>query len=203
MSKVLSEASKWFDRINQALAAIACTFLVLITLAICAEIITRSFIDISNPWLVELSEITLLYLTFLAAAWVLGNDKHITLDLLLNHTSKEVSKYLHLGLSVVAALACFVICWFGVLTVIDQFQNDIREPTMMAPLTFWITAVVPFGLFLLGFQFLRRGVRAAFAMLALLSCGGGRGTAGAAGAAEHALLASTTCNSAGVPACTM
>ena len=65
MSKVLSEAAKWFDRINQALAAIACTFLVLITLAICAEIITRSFIDISNPWLVELSEITLLYLTFL------------------------------------------------------------------------------------------------------------------------------------------
>ena len=30
----------------------------------------------------------------------------------------------------------------------------------MAPLTFWITAVVPFGLFLLGFQFLRRGLRA-------------------------------------------
>ena len=161
MSKVLLEAAKWFDRINRALAAIACTFLVLITLAICTEIITRSFIDISNPWLVELSEITLLYSTFLAAAWVLGNDKHITLDLLLNHTSEEVSKYLHLGLSVVAALACFVICWFGVLTVIDQFQNDIREPTMMAPLTFWITAVVPFGLFLLGFQFLRRGVRAA------------------------------------------
>ena len=30
----------------------------------------------------------------------------------------------------------------------------------MAPYTFWITAVVPFGLFLLGFQFVRRGIRA-------------------------------------------
>ena len=42
----------------------------------------------------------------------------------------------------------------------DQYQNDIRETTIMAPFTFWITAVVPFGLFLLGFQFIRRGVRA-------------------------------------------
>ena len=63
-------------------------------------------------------------------------------------------------MSIVAALACFVVCWFGVLVVIDQFQNDIRETTIMAPYTFWITAVVPFGLFLLGFQFVRRGIRA-------------------------------------------
>ena len=157
----LSLVSKWFDKFNLFLAYLACTMLVLIILAICAEIITRSVSPITNPWLIDLSEITLLYSTFLAASWVLGNDKHITLDLLLNHTSKNVSKYLHLGLSVLAAVACFVICWFGILTVIDQFQNDIREPTIMAPLTFWITAVVLFGLFLLGFQFLRRGVRAA------------------------------------------
>ena len=95
MYKALSLAAKWLDWFNRGLAAIACTFLVLITLAICAEFITRSFIDISNPWLVELSEITLLYITFMAAAWVLGNEKHITLDLLLNHTGEEVSKYLH------------------------------------------------------------------------------------------------------------
>jgi len=164
MLEVLSELAKWFDRINRGLAAIACSLLVLITLAICTEIVTRSFLDISNPWLVELSEITLLYSTLLAAAWVLGNDKHITLDILLNHTNEKITKYLHLALSVLAAAACFITCWFGVLTVTDQFFNDIREPTIMAPLTYWITAVVPFGLFLLGFQFLRRAVRAALGL---------------------------------------
>ena len=71
---------------------------------------------------------------------------------------------MHLGLSLVVGVACFIVCCFGVLTVIDQFQNDIREPTIMAPKTFWITAIVPFGLFLLGFQFLRRGVRAALGL---------------------------------------
>ena len=64
MWNFLSTLANWFDRINRALAAIACAMMVMITLAICIEIFTRTFLDLSNPWLVELSEITLLYLTF-------------------------------------------------------------------------------------------------------------------------------------------
>ena len=164
MHSVLTEAAKWFDRFNRFLAAVACCLLVLIILAICTEIVTRSFFDISNPWLVELSEITLLYLTFLAAAWVLGNDKHVSIDLLLGYMGAKTVKYLLIILSLVAGGVCLIVCWFGVLTVIDQFQNDIREPTIMAPFSFWITAVVPFGLLLLGIQFLRRGVRVALGL---------------------------------------
>ena len=156
--------ARCFDRLNQVLAGAACTLLVLITLAVCGEIFTRSFLDISNPWLVELSEITLLYLTFLAAAWVLGNDKHVSIDLLVGYMGARLAKSLQFVLSWIAAIACFVVCYFGVLTVVDQYQNEIREPTIMAPLTFWITAVVPFGLLLLGLQFLRRGLRAILGM---------------------------------------
>lgn len=173
MRNFLTSLVAWFDRFNQVLAAIACTMMVLITLAICAEIFTRSFLDISNPWLVELSEITLLYLTFLAAAWVLGKDRHVSIDLLVGYMSARVAKIVQFVLSWVAALACFIVCWFGILTVIDQFQNDIREPTIMAPLTFWITAVVPFGLFLLGFQFVRRGLRVLLGLPLAVSGGHG------------------------------
>ena len=156
----LSLVSRWFDKLNQGLAYIACTLLVLIIIAICVEIVTRSFSPITNPWLIDLSEITLLYSTFLAAAWVLGNDKHVSLDLILETFTPRAKAYVHCVLSIIAALACFIVCGFGILVVIDQFQNDIRETTIMAPYTFWITAVVPFGLFLLGFQFVRRGIRA-------------------------------------------
>ena len=64
MQDTLTRAARWFDRFNQVLAAIACTMLVLITLAICWEIFARWTFNINNPWLVELSEITLLYITF-------------------------------------------------------------------------------------------------------------------------------------------
>ena len=164
MQEFLTHMARWFDGLNRVLAVVACILMVLITLAICTEIFTRAALDISNPWLVELSEITLLYITFLAAAWVLGNDKHVSLDLVMNHVSDRVARRLHLGLSLLAAVTCFIVTWFGILIVIDQVQNDIREPTIMAPLTFWITAVVPFGLFLLGAQFVRRGIRAALGL---------------------------------------
>ena len=164
MQECLTRAARWFDGLNRVLAVVACILLVLITLAICTEIVTRAAIDISNPWLVELSEITLLYITFLSAAWVLGNDKHVALDLVLNLVSDRIAKRLHLVLSLLAAITCFIVTWFGILTAIDQYSNDIREPTIMAPMTFWITMVVPFGLFLLGVQFVRRGIRASLGL---------------------------------------
>ena len=160
MPSWLLSLAKWFDKFNQFLAYAACTMLVLIIIIICVEIVTRSVSPITNPWLIDLSEITLLYSTFLAASWVLGNDKHVSLDLILEALNPRITKYMHFGLSILAAVACFIVCWFGILTVIDQFQNDIRETTFMAPFTFWITAVVPFGLFLIGLQFIRRSIRA-------------------------------------------
>ena len=164
MLHALTWAAKWFDRLNRGLAAAACVLLVLIALAICTEIITRATLDLSNQWLVELSEIMLLYITFLGAAWVLGNDKHVALDIVLNHIGRRSGQRLHCALSILAAAACFVLTWFGILTVADQYQNEIREPTIMAPLTFWITAVIPLGFVLLGVQFLRRAVRAAMGL---------------------------------------
>ena len=161
MRDTLNRTARWFDLLNRALAAIACAVFVSIALLICAEIVTRATIDVSNPWLVEISEIALLYITFLAAAWVLGNDRHVALDLLLSRLGARSAAYLHVVLSLAAALACLVVAWFGILTAIDQYQNEIREPTIMAPLTWWITAVVPFGFILLCIQFLRRAVRAA------------------------------------------
>lgn len=164
MQGLLRVAAKWFDWFNNLLAAIACVLLVLITLAICIEIVSRAAFDISNPWLVELSEITLLYMTFLATAWVLGRNKHVSIDLLFEYISTRVANRIHTVLSLVAAICCFAVTYTGVLTVIDQYQNDIREPTIMAPMTFWITAVVPFGFALLGLQFVRRSIRAALGL---------------------------------------
>ena len=176
MTGALAIAARLFDRLNGLLAGLACAILVLLALAICAEILTRSAFSISNPWIVELSEIALLYLTFLAASWVLGRDKHVAIDLIFSRLSGRAAANLHAALAVLAAVCCFVVVWMGVLTVIDQYQNDIREPTIMAPRTFWITAVVPFGFLLLGIQFIRRALRALARLpLAIEDAGDGGG----------------------------
>lgn len=160
MNGALARAATWFDKLNQLLAVLASVILVALTLAICAEIFTRTALAISNPWLVELSEIALLYLTFLAAAWVLGNDKHVAIDLIFSRLSTRAASNLYCVLAVIGAACCFVVVWAGLVTVLDQYLNDIREPTIMAPRTFWITAAIPFGFTLIGLQFLRRALRA-------------------------------------------
>ena len=159
MLEIYSRIGRRLDWLNRVLAVIAGTMLVSITVAICWEIVSRSFFDISNNWLVEISEIVLLYTTFLGAAWVLGNDKHVTIDLLVDYLSDTWAQRLQITLSLIGAITCFVLVWFGGIVTLDQFQNEIREPTIMAPQSFWITIVIPFGFLLLGLQFIRRGVR--------------------------------------------
>jgi C4-dicarboxylate transporter, DctQ subunit len=156
MKNTVALVVRALDRFNSFLALFSGLILIIITLLICVEVASRTFFDISNNWLVELSEISLLYVTFLSAAWVLARDKHVSIDLLINSFSQSTAKYIEITFSLLAGATCFVLCWFGVLTVIDQFQAEIREPTIMAPLTFWITLVIPFGMFLLGIQFIRR-----------------------------------------------
>jgi C4-dicarboxylate transporter, DctQ subunit len=156
MKNTVALVVRSIDRFNSFLALFSGLILIVITLLICIEVASRTFLDISNNWLVELSEISLLYVTFLSAAWVLARDKHVSIDLLINHMNQSTAKYIEITFSLLAGATCFVLCWFGALTVIDQFQAEIREPTIMAPLTFWITLVIPFGMFLLGIQFIRR-----------------------------------------------
>jgi C4-dicarboxylate transporter, DctQ subunit len=148
MHESLRRAARWFDSFNRGLAALGCFLMVLITVAICVEILTRWLFGITNIWLVELSEIMLLYIAFLGAAWVLGKDAHVSLDVFLNRLRAKSQRRLHVALSILGATACFVLVWFGADVMIDQFRNDIREPTIM----------------LLGVQFLRRSVRAATGM---------------------------------------
>ena len=164
MHETLTQAAKWFDRLNIALATIAGSFLVLITVAICWEILSRWILGVGNLWLVEISEYMLLYVTFLGAAWVLGNDRHVAIDLVLNQLSAANQRRLQVFLSSLGAICCLVIAWFGVVMTIDQFQAGIRETTLLAPESFWITSVIPFGFLLLGVQFLRRVVRSALGL---------------------------------------
>ena len=161
MHERLTSAAKWFDRLNICLATIAGILLVAITLGICWEILSRWILGVGSVWLVEISEYVLLYITFLGAAWVLGNDKHVAIDLVLNLLSEANQRRLQAVLSTVGAVCCFVIAWFGVIVTIDQFGAGIRETTLLAPESFWITSVIPLGFVLLGVQFLRRVVRSA------------------------------------------
>ena len=69
--KLLAKFGAIFDRLLDVVSILACILLVFIMLSVCAEVVLRYFLGSPLIWVIEISEMNLLYITFLAIAWVL------------------------------------------------------------------------------------------------------------------------------------
>jgi len=148
-----------FDYINRIFIGISCLLLVFNMLLICAEVVARKFFRYPIPGAIELIEYSLLYITFLGAAWLLGKEGHIKMDMVLNAFNLRVQSILSTITSIIGAIICFVLTWYSAELTWDQIQTGhFRPTTLEIPVAFTI-AVIPIGSFLLFVEFLRRGLR--------------------------------------------
>ena len=143
----------WLSRINSALAYCGAALLLLMCLAVVSEIISRTVFSVSGLWVIEASEYALLYLTFLACPYLLEHKRHVMIDVLVDSLPPWASRPVALGVAVVAGLLCAFVAYAGALTSIDQYQMGFRESTTLAPLSFWLTAIMPISLGLMALQF--------------------------------------------------
>lgn len=144
------------DRIIEFAAVLAGVGVVFVMISICFDVISRRLLNMGQEWPIEYTEYALLYITFLSTAWVLKKEAHVKMDLLLNRLKPRNQALLNTATSIIGAMLCLIMAWFGVLVTWDMFQRGIHRPTPlytpMAPLI----AVIPVGSFLLLIQFLRR-----------------------------------------------
>ena len=103
----------------------------------------------------ELSGLALLYITFFGSAWVLRRKGHVIIDLLLNHFTPGIKRWLGFITSAIGAVLCAVLMWYGIVAVLDLWQKDIVTPTELELPRAAIISVIPFGFLLLTIQFLR------------------------------------------------
>ena len=102
-------------------------------------------------------------MTFLGTAWLLANDGHVEMDIVINALRPRTQRSLRVATSVLSAVVCLVLTWSGTEVSLDYLQRDLHRPTPMAPPYFPLFAVIPVGFFLLSIQFLRRAHRALMA----------------------------------------
>jgi TRAP-type C4-dicarboxylate transport system permease small subunit len=82
------------------------------------------------------------------------------LDLLYNSLSGLRRRLAALVNAVLGLALCVVLTVVGILVVLDQIDSGVRETTVMAPHSFWLTLALPLGMALMSFQFLDQAVRA-------------------------------------------
>ncbi len=154
--KLLNKVSSVFDRILGSLVFLAAAILGFIMLAVCWDVIARAFAGKPLTWVLEFTEYSLLYMTFLSTAWVLKDEGHVTNDIFLAQLSPKNQALLNTATSILGAIIFLFLTWFGAAVSWEKLQSGAYQPTPIEPPDFPIFVIIPLGCFLLSIQFLRR-----------------------------------------------
>ena len=154
--KLLTKSSSVFDYILGALTYLAAGILTFIMLAVCWDVIARAVAGAPLKWVLEFSEYSLLYITFLGAAWVLKNERHVIVDIGLNWLNPKTRALFNVATSILGAIICLLLTWYGWDVAWEHLQQGFFQPTVIRPPDFPIFVIIPIGSFLLFIQFLRR-----------------------------------------------
>ncbi len=92
--------------------------IIVAALAICVglEVVMRYFFGAPTRWVIEFSEYSLLWLAFLAGAWILRAEGHVRVEMLTETLSPRWQRRAHFVTSWLGAGVCAVFCWVSATT---------------------------------------------------------------------------------------
>lgn len=160
MPNAYSRIVRLFSRLNLWLAYLGAGILFFAASIIFLEVVSRAVVGTSRLWVIEVSEYSLLYITFLGAPYLLEKNMHVTLDLVYDNLAIGWKSLARLINSMLGFAICAVLTVIGIDVLVDQIGTGVRATTVMAPPRYWITPALPIGMFLMAVQFLFQAVGA-------------------------------------------
>ena len=156
---MLGRLRRVFSLLNLYCAVLAAALLFMVAAIICFEVTLRWLGGQSQLWVIEVSEYTLLFITFLGAPYLLEKNMHVVMDLVYDKLPTAARQVVGLFNATIGLALCLVLTIVGVSVVIEQFELGVRQVTVMRPKSWWITAALPIGMGLMAVQFLDQIIR--------------------------------------------
>jgi C4-dicarboxylate transporter, DctQ subunit len=150
----------WFnwilDKTIDSFALLGVLTLVFIVVIVTGEIISRTFFNAPSLWTYEVTEYTLLWLTFLGTAWTLKEDGHVIVDLVPNALKPRPRNILFIVVSILGIIVCFIYTYYGIRVVADLLERGRLMSSVLKPPAWILFIIIPLGNLLLTMQFVRR-----------------------------------------------
>ena len=163
----MARLSEWYGRLLDALVFAACLLLLLMTVMIGADVVSRNIggggVAVSN----EISEDILYLMTLLVAPWLLRQGQHIRVDIILRALTVRVAWVLEWLGDIIGLLCCLYFVWYGCLITVASYKaGSINIKTLVTP-EWWTLAPLPIGFALLSIEFIFRMYRLSTAEIGL------------------------------------
>jgi TRAP-type C4-dicarboxylate transport system permease small subunit len=144
-----------FDGLIKFFGIIAGVVFMAMALLVTYNVIMRYFVARPPVWAVETTEYFMVYATFLAAAWVLSQDGHVKIDIVVVRLSPKSQHALSIVVSFLGMVACGLLGWYATKATYSLYTREVIMMKMM-PWPKWIlVAPIPFGILLTLIQFIR------------------------------------------------
>ena len=158
--KPLTKVTDVFNRLIDFLAGMGAVLVEGMMAVVCLEVIMRYILRHPQVWVVETSEYMLVFVTFLAAPWILRAEGHVKVDIIYNRLSRRTQSLLGVFSSMVGIFICLILSIYGTMIVwgmVRTWEVDAKSQIGMpkGPLL----AVIPVCSTILLFQFIRRARR--------------------------------------------
>ncbi len=130
---------------NKVLVFIASAMMAGLMIIVCIDLTLRYFFNSPLLWGTEVTEILLLYITFLGMAWVFREDGHVVIDVFTNKTTGRKKKILN-GISYfLVGIVSAVLIYYGFYTTYDHYSRGVFNPTVIETPIALIIIVIPIG----------------------------------------------------------
>lgn len=129
---------------------------VAITLLVCVDVFMRYFLNSPLENVFEITQHSLVFMTFLVAPWVLRRDQHVKMEGVLGYFSPKAQSGIKTLTSLLGAFICLILFWYGFQGTWDYYKRELWFPGGMRIPQYPILAVIVIAYFLLFIQFLRR-----------------------------------------------
>jgi TRAP-type C4-dicarboxylate transport system permease small subunit len=139
----------WIDKAsvgtNKVFIFVASLMMAGLMIIVCVDLTLRYVFNSPLIWGTEVTEILLLYITFLGAAQVFREDSHVVIDILLVFGSPRRRKILALISCAFVGFVALILVIYGFSTTYNHYVRGVFNPTIIETPIALIIAIIPIG----------------------------------------------------------
>jgi TRAP-type C4-dicarboxylate transport system permease small subunit len=154
---VLSRLGRLWDRVLDVMALLSAVAMTCTLLFTFAGVVSRYVFGRAQAWTVEVSEYLLLYMVFLGGAWLLREDGHVRMDLLVQNLQGAKRELLEVLLFVISTALVGVVAYYGVVVTWEAYASgSLHSVSSLRPRVYLLLLPIPVGGVCLFVECLRR-----------------------------------------------
>jgi len=135
---------------------LGCLLMLFSLVSVCIDVLMRYFFNNPSGWILQISEYILLYIPFLSAAYVLKEDGHIKVDILVGILNQKTQDLFETITSLLGAGFLLILTYYGFVVTHDFYIRKVLTLKYLKIPEFLVIMVIPAGCLLFALQFIRR-----------------------------------------------